>query len=200
MESMILFPVLIGVDDLSDAITDEHKKFINKMEWIKNSGNHFTKETYILNAPEFSDLKNVIDKKINEHFIEHYCPLDDLRLKITQSWVNITTKDEFHHEHSHPNSAFSAVLYLNVAEGDSIEFFAPIHSTIRFDTTKLNFVNARSWIFPVKMNQLIIFPSWLRHAVPKKEIEGQRVSLAINTFYDGNLGNISNLTALTVRC
>ncbi len=198
METMILFPVVIGRTDLSHEISDQHRKAMSFLPYSANEGNHRAKESFILNLPEFANLKDTVERSINEYFIKNYAPLDDLRLRITTSWLNVTLHGEYHHKHHHANSAFSAVLYLNVMDGDEIEFYNHVPEYIKFDKKSFNIVNASSWILPVKKNELIIFPSWLMHSVPKKEHIGQRVSMAINTFYDGQLGNLDNLTSLKV--
>jgi hypothetical protein len=33
---------------------------------------------------------------------------------VTQSWLNWTKPGQWHHKHSHPNSLYSGVLYLDV--------------------------------------------------------------------------------------
>lgn len=199
MEIKHIFPTVIAIADLSDAITKEHCQHLTEVEYYNNAGNYTSKDTYILNWPVFSDLKTAIEDKINKHFVDQYSPIDGVKIKITQSWVNMTEENQFHHKHMHSNSAFSAVLYLKVDEEDVIMFHKQPRSDIKFKTKEWNLANAESWRFPVKANHLIIFPSWLEHSVPIKKTTGQRMSMAINTFYEGKLGDDYNLTALNIH-
>ena len=53
------------------------------------------------------------------------CPKEELDFYITQSWINITKPDEFHHEHFHTNSIISGVFYISTEEDDAITFSNP---------------------------------------------------------------------------
>jgi hypothetical protein len=53
--------------------------------------------------------------------------------------------------------------------------------------------------FGVKDQELAMFPSYLRHSVPKNETKQTRVSLAFNTWAKGSLGSELNLTELIME-
>ena len=47
---------------------------------------------------------------------------------ITQSWLNYTRANQFHHRHEHPNSFVSGVLYINADKAtDRINFYNKRH-------------------------------------------------------------------------
>ena len=57
--------------------------------------------------------------------------------------------------------------------------------------------NSDNWIFSINNNQLVLFPSWLEHSVPKnKKASADRISISFNTFVRGNLGKRDTLTEL----
>ena len=80
---------------------------------VKNEGNVTSANNYILNEPEFKDLKDILTKHINDYISNIYKPKYKATGYITQSWLNYTKKGEFHHIHQHPNSFVSGVLYIN---------------------------------------------------------------------------------------
>ena len=62
--------------------------------------------------------------------------------------------------------------------------------TFDIEAEEYNLYNSSDWIYPVKNNQLIIFPSYLRHKV-KKNIENKtRISLSFNVFLKGEISKV----------
>ena len=103
----------------------------------------------------------------------------------------------YHNEHSHANSFLSSVYYYKTQEQDQIKFFKPNPSPqLDIYTTEWGTYNALSWAVPVSTGDLVIFPSYFKHSVAMKEKEGDRISLAINAFLKGTLGNSETLTEL----
>ena len=56
--------------------------------------------------------------------------------------------------------------------------------------------NSRTFILNPQENMLLLFPSYMPHAVPDNIIETTRVTLAFNTFYTGSIGNDHDVTLL----
>ena len=53
---------------------------------------------------------------------------------------------------------------------------------------------------PLETNQLVLFPSWLGHAVdPNPEQTTTRLSLAFNVFFAGTIGIENDLTELILK-
>ena len=125
------------------------------------------------------------------------CPKNDVRLKITQSWLNWTKPGEYHHKHAHPNSLISGCFYVNAKkETDKIVFYKEIYQQIKFPPIAWNAYNSESWWYSIGTNDLIFFPSHLNHMVQPVGGEDTRISLAFNTFPIGHIGDESELTAL----
>tara|TARA_A100001035_G_scaffold96669_1_gene75818 strand:- start:685 stop:1302 length:618 start_codon:yes stop_codon:yes gene_type:complete len=197
-----LFPTPIYITNIDRDFTNDELQFVNtQKDFTENQGgNFYTKDSYILNNSEFKNIKTIIEKCCDDYLKKIICPNDDLKLYITQSWLNYTKEDKFHHSHNHPNSIVSGVLYIDCdKENDKIQF---VHSKgyqqLRPDVTNWNKWNSETWWFPVEAGKLIMFPSSTTHEVEIKKGSNTRVSLAFNTFYKGKIGANKDLTELVL--
>jgi uncharacterized protein (TIGR02466 family) len=195
-----LFPIPIYMTNMDRPFTKQELKFAEeqKKHCTKNEGNINTKDNYILNRKEFKNIKKFLDAACKDYLERIICPKNNIELYITQSWLNYTEENQFHHRHAHPNSIISGVLYFN-SDNDNIKFFNPkqYHQiSPQIDEDKYNIWNSSSWWFPVETGQLVMFPSSTTHQVDTKKGNNTRVSLAFNTFYKGAIGSNSSLTEL----
>jgi len=195
-----LFPVPIYMSNINRSFTKQELQFVNnqKKYCVKNKGNINTKDNYILNRKEFKNIKKFIDQCCKDYLEKILCPKNNIELYITQSWLNYTEENQYHHQHSHPNSVISGVLYFDCnKEHDKIKFTNPIgYQQIKLEIDKYNIWNSDTWWFPVETGELIMFPSSTTHQVDTKKGNNTRISLAFNTFYKGTIGSNSNLTEL----
>jgi uncharacterized protein (TIGR02466 family) len=202
MDSEIIgiFPTPIYKSKLNRKLTKEELNFINKskLDVNKNEGNITSNNNYILNNKIFRNLKKEIELKIKYYYDNIIDPKNKISFYITQSWLNYTDKNQFHHRHKHSNSLISGVFYINCDEKfDKITFFKKdTYQTIEMEPKKWNLWNSSSWFFPVKTNDIILFPSSTEHMVETKEGDNTRISLAFNVFIKGTVGNNKNLTEL----
>jgi uncharacterized protein (TIGR02466 family) len=195
-----LFPTPIYMTNMDRPFTKKELDFVQdqKNHCVKNEGNINTKDNYILNRKEFKSIKQFIDKSCQDYLDKIICPKEKLKLYVTQSWLNYTEENQFHHKHSHPNSIISGVLYFN-SNNDNIKFFNPkqYHQISPIiDENKYNIWNSGSWWFGIETGQLVMFPSSTTHQVETKKGTNTRISLAFNTFYKGTLGLNKSLTEL----
>lgn len=175
-----------------------NKSFLKyKKDSFKNIGNISSNETYILNKKEFKNLKKELEIIVND-FTKQVLKYNKVNFYITQSWLNFTKREEYHHLHNHPNSIFSGVLYIKAKKDiDSISFCKDENKNfLEFNINEYNYFNATSWRLPVENGKLIIFRSTLFHHVEHKQDDEERISLAFNTFVKGNLGDEKKLTEL----
>ncbi len=195
-----LFPVPIYMSNINRSFTKQELQFVNnqKKYCVKNKGNINTKDNYILNRKEFKNIKKFIDQCCKDYLEKILCPKNNIELYITQSWLNYTEENQYHHQHSHPNSVISGVLYFDCnKENDKIKFTNPIgYQQIKLEIDKYNIWNSDTWWFPVETGELVMFPSSTTHQVDTKKGNNTRISLAFNTFYKGTIGSNSNLTEL----
>lgn len=196
-----LFPTPIGVFSYDSEITTEQRMFLLDQEQRPNEGNTTSKDSYILKNKVFDDLTTYIENCLHKYLTATLCPKNDVRLKITQSWLNWTKPNQYHHLHRHSNSLISGCFYFSAdKQTDRIYFHNDVHQHIKMTPMEWNLYNSESWWLPVGTNDLILFPSSLIHRVAPVQGDMTRISLAFNTFPVGNLGEESELTALTSRC
>lgn len=197
-----LFPTPIYTTKIDRPFTKQELQFVNeqKKHCTKNQGNINTKDNYILNRKEFKNIKKYLDKCCKDYLDTVICPKNNIELYITQSWLNYTETNQFHHQHQHPNSVISGVLYFNSdIKNDKILFSHPtVYQQIspEIDDQKFNLWNSKTWFFPVETSDLFMFPSSTTHQVETKQGNNTRISLAFNTFYKGSVGSNTQLTEL----
>jgi len=196
-----LFPTPVYISMLNRKLNKKELSFIDKIksDTYKNEGNTTSNNNYILEEKEFSKLKLDLDLVIQDYFNRIVSPKNNIEPYITQSWLNYTNKNEYHHMHAHPNSLISGVFYINSNDKfDKIKFFKQQYEAIQLETKEWNIWNSKSWWFPVKTGDIILFPSSLTHMVENKQGDNTRISLAFNVFIKGTIGNNKDLTELTV--
>jgi len=197
-----IFPTPIYTTKIDRGFTKQELQFVKeqKKHCSNNQGNINTKDNYILNRKEFKNIKKFLDKHCKEYLDTVICPKNNIELYITQSWLNYTEANQFHHKHEHPNSVVSGVFYFDSdVKNDKILFshsrgYQQISPEI--DKEKFNLWNSRTWFFPVETGNLFMFPSSTTHQVETKKGNNTRISLAFNTFYKGTIGVNSELTEL----
>jgi uncharacterized protein (TIGR02466 family) len=194
-----LFPTPIYFSKLNRELTHEELLIINKtkLDVYKNEGNTTSNENYILNNKSFKNLKEELDLKVQDYFNKIICPAGSITPYITQSWINFTEKNQYHHKHSHNNSFISGVFYINCDEKfDKIYFNKRDYERISPKVKEYNVFNSSSWWFSVKTGNIILFPSSLEHKVETKETDNTRISLAFNVFIKGKIGDNKRLDEL----
>ena len=197
-----LFPTPIYITKINRNFTKKELQFVDnqKNKCIKNEGNINTKNNYILNKKEFKNINKFLEKHCQNYLDTIICPKNNLKLYITQSWLNYTEANQYHHKHEHPNSVVSGVFYFDSdVKNDKILFS---HSrgyqqiSPETDKEKFNLWNSGTWFFPVETGNLFMFPSSTTHQVETKKGTNTRISLAFNTFYKGTVGSDKSLTEL----
>ena len=201
MEAIIngIFPTPIYISKLDRELTPLELKFVDKSkkDFYKNDGNITSNNNYILNEKPFANIKKELDLRVQDYFDKVISPANSITPYITQSWLNYTETNQYHHKHAHPNSLVSGVFYINCnEEHDKIKFFNENYKPIKLETKDWNLWNSESWWFPVKTGDVILFPSSLTHMVETKEGTNTRISLAFNVFIKGTIGDNKNLTEL----
>ena len=197
-----IFPTPIYTTKMDRGFTKQELQFVKqqKKHCINNQGNINTKDNYILNRKEFKNIKKFLDKHCKDYLDTVICPKNNIELYITQSWLNYTEANQYHHRHEHPNSVVSGVLYFDSdVKNDKILFshsrgYQQISPEI--DKEKFNLWNSGTWFFPVETGNLFMFPSSTTHQVETKKGNNTRISLAFNTFYKGSVGSNTELTEL----
>jgi uncharacterized protein (TIGR02466 family) len=193
----LLFPTPVAFFDLGFELTEEEKSFLLNLEKRPNDGNQSSVDSYLFNKAQLARIKSRVEECVTEYAQETWqAKIDPI---ITQSWLNWSKPGEYHHRHSHPNSLYSGVLYIDVEDDrDRISFYQNGPQQLRLEYKEWNRWNSESWWLPVKSGEIIIFPSSLIHSVnnvPDGLTGKTRVSLAFNTFAK-KIGSSEDLTEL----
>jgi len=196
-----IFPTPIYTTKIDRGFTKQELQFVKeqKKHCTNNQGNINTKDNYILNRKQFKNIKKFLDKHCKNFLDTIICPKNNIEIYITQSWLNYTEANQYHHQHAHPNSVVSGVFYFDSdIKNDKILFSKDAYQQIRpqIDNTKWNLWNSGTWYFPVQTGDLFLFPSSTTHQVETKKGNNTRISLAFNTFYKGSVGSNFELTEL----
>ena len=194
-----IFPTPIYISKIDRELTTKELLFIDKikLDTHNNEGNKTSNNNYILNEKPFINIKKELDLRVQDYFDKVISSANNITPYITQSWLNYTETNQYHHKHQHPNSLVSGVFYINChKEHDKIKFFNDTYKTIKLEVKDWNIWNSESWWFSVKTGDIILFPSSLTHMVETKQGDNTRISLAFNIFIKGTVGNNKSLTEL----
>ena len=196
---MGIFPSPIYSSKLNRPLSKEELSFIDKTkkDVYKNKGNTTSNDKNILENEVFKNLKDDLYLRVKDYFDKIISTTNNITPYITQSWLNYTETNQYHHKHTHSNSLVSGVFYINCHEEyDKINFFNDNYKSIVFDIENYNLYNSVSWWYTVKTGDIILFPSSLPHMVETKQGNNTRISLAFNVFVKGDIGNNNRLTYL----
>lgn len=192
-----LFPTPVGFFKFDEGLTETENKFLIEQPQRPNDGNTSSENKYLLKQKKLGNLATFIEKCAQEYFMATVTPKYDVRLRITQSWLNWTAPGQHHHRHAHPNSLVSGCFYVNAnKDTDKIYFYRDGYQQLKFPPADWNMFNSESWWFPVGTGDLVFFPSHLTHMVQPVGGEDTRISLAFNMFPVGHIGDEDSLTAL----
>lgn len=189
-----LFPIAVGFEMFEPGFTSKQKNFIIDNDYGPNTGNLTTKDRYLARHKILKNFVEFCDASVNKYFQKIYQPKNDTKLRLTQMWANVSNKGQWHHRHAHPNSFLSAVFYMQCNSSDEIMFYKEGYSQLRVTTENFNEFNSSDWYFPVTENMLVIFPSHLSHSVPEVKGDQSRISISMNTFPVGILGQDEECT------
>jgi uncharacterized protein (TIGR02466 family) len=192
-----LFPTAVGKFKLDRDLTKEELEFVNTQEKRPNMGNVTSVKNYVLREEPLKTLGEFFLESANKYFQEIYKPSQNVSVYITQSWLNYTERNQYHHKHEHPNSFISGVFYVNGIEAeDRIHFYKNNYEQIKVPTNDFNIWNSDSWWLEAGTGTLYLFPSNLTHMVEQVRHEGTRISLSFNTFLKGTIGENNTLMEL----
>jgi len=149
-ELLQLFPTPLLIVPYEQSIDEElaYLKTISYREQ-KQNGNYRSDDSYLLRQEKLKNIKNFLGESVNK-FTKDVLNSKQ-RLVITQCWANRNPKGSKHHEHVHPNSIISGVMYFQINEKlPPINFSKTIQGGIKLDPIKYNHVNSESFMLPCK--------------------------------------------------
>ena len=198
-ELLQLFAIPLLIVPYAEPI-DEELAYLKTLSYRrqKDNGNFRSDDSYLLRQEKLKSIKNFLGESVNK-FTTNVLNSKQ-RLIITQCWANRNPKGSRHHEHVHPNSIISGVMYFQINEKlPPIQFSKTNQDGIKLDPIKYNNLTAESFMLPCKPGELILFPSSLKHSVPINQSDEDRISMSFNTFSIDALGSEQSLTHLDIR-
>ena len=108
---------------------------------------------------------------------------DSFELVIMEMWLNKNGPGDFNRAHIHPNAMLSGAYYVSVPEGSgNIEFYDPVPARLMtpYPIKANKPINAQAAEYAARDGLLLIFPSWLQHAVQPNRSSEPRVSISFN--------------------
>lgn len=132
------------------------------------------------------------------YFIRTLNQYDDAMMRriliYSDSWFHLTRRGGFFAMHNHPMASWSGVYCVDPGKHDPdkpdsglLSFFNPaVAGAMYLDVSTANVRGPYSHnINNVRMEpgQLLIFPSWVLHDVKPYEGEGERITVAFNTWF-----------------
>lgn len=142
-------------------------------------------DKYIFLNKVFKQLKKDITKEVN-HFTKNILKYNDKFIDTT-SWLTRTKTNCKSDFHFHNNSMISSVFYLSAIKDTFVinNVVQQGFECIPYEWTKQN---CKETILTVETGDLIVFPSYLKHAIGLNKENKIRYSLASNFIPVGKFG------------
>ena len=198
-ELLQIFPTPVLITKYEGDLSKEIK-YVYSLPYKeqKVNANFKSQDTYLLEIEELKNLKDFFYESLNK-FTKNILQSEQ-RLVITQCWANKNPPGSKHHEHVHPNSIISGVMYFQINEKlPPISFAKERQDGVKLDPIKYDHINSETFMLPCKSGELILFPSSLKHSVPINQGEEDRISISFNTFCIDAIGSEQSLTHLDIR-
>lgn len=199
-----IFPSAVQISTIERDFTEEERNLVEEeyKTGMHNIGNIMGSDQYILNRPEFANIKNTIQTKLTEYLHEVFCPKNDLEIYITQSWLSWLNPGQHFHEHQHQNSLVSGCLYFNADRNQDAfllhkKEFQQIY--IPSMVEKTNKWNSQMATIPVHTGDIVLFPSKITHSVAPTRGNHIRTTLAFNSFIRGSIREGLHLLDLDLK-
>lgn len=201
IERLNLFPTAVFKFNTGRKPSAEEKDYVEECgkDTYLNVGNVVSVDRYVLDREPMFGIRQSVQYALDSYLKQVYAPAHNVKIYITQSWLNFTNPGQHHHPHAHPNSFLSGTFYFSAnKDQDSISFFNPLLREMMLPQETFNDYNSERWIVPVETGDIVIFPSNLKHCVDDtvQERTLTRISLAFNTFLSGQIGDEMHLTSL----
>jgi uncharacterized protein (TIGR02466 family) len=198
-----IFPTIIATLENENASPLETDILLNAEYEGKKEGYSITKDRYILN--KVPKLKRWIQDQLDQYTVNVMGI--STRLILLQSWcLKTEEKPQILYTHRHPNSIISGAYYVNASEdAQGLTFFnnriEPMVEGPYIWWEKDLDISDKPWLFdkatfPAKTNNMILFPSHVKHGVEGYDKKEMRCVLSFNTWFADGIGDNEHLTRL----
>ncbi len=187
--------------DIGYAISESQVAFIKNLEMMENQANLISTNKYIFDLPELASIAAAVQDALDKYSTEIMGI--EQKLYVTQSWSLINNPSIGMHGHSHSNSLISGSLYYTELPDPSSGMIFDRHRGYQQlelppDREKQNIFNTPLNIVQPKKNEIFLFSSGLQHFVEANESAEPRYSIAFNTFIKGKIGDLQDVSELTL--
>ncbi|HSH41899.1 MAG TPA: TIGR02466 family protein, partial [Arenicellales bacterium] len=170
-DRLFFHPVyMLDAEGLSDALGD-----YERFREVTSPASRTVKYDFH-REPDFEPLTNLILEQIRGIGSVIFQYSDEYEYEITQMWMNCLRPGQAHHVHTHHNTLWSGVFYLNGEEREfpGISFENPFYKHYSLTYKRLNEYNGNNWEFASKKDRMCLFPSYLRHWVEPNRTDRER--------------------------
>lgn len=183
---MLPFSLPIAKFTRSKSDYRKEREFVTTMHRNAKMDLKTSNETNILEREEMSELKKFFLESLNIYLKDIWKTSNTL--DISQSWSNVLEPNDYHADHTHCGSILSICYYLDNTEETPIHFMSPHDSHALYGMTMNEYTpeNCSEWGVKCESNELVIFPSFLRHKVPTNYTSEKRYNVVCNTQYKRN--------------
>lgn len=146
---------------------------------LSNVGGWQSDNINLSDYPEFTEIKNIIDKSIFEMSRD----IDsNLSLRLDNVWININEPGDSNRSHVHPVAAFSGTIYVSVNDNSGkIIFYNDMspqrHYPFECDASPIFF---KQVMYTPKNGMIVMFPAWISHEVERNMSNAHRISISFN--------------------
>lgn len=177
-------------------VTHTLKQIVKNLEYVKGEdGNvNISRNQRLLDEPEFEPIRESIIKEFDFFTREVLRINRSVDFILTNSWAVESKPGCIGKQHTHKNSIFSGVVYLETPpESGYLKFeelndYRLFYQTFSLPFDDFNPLNSAQWTVKPEENVALFFPSNLTHSITKNVSEQTRYSLAFNFFPQGTFG------------
>ncbi|WP_406631940.1 TIGR02466 family protein [Amycolatopsis sp. WGS_07] len=99
------------------------------------------------------------------------------------SWASVYRNGDSHEAHFHPNTALTAIYYVTAPSVCELDLFDPRANVEYFNPGIVLAGEGQRVRLRCAPGELVLFPGWLRHAVPPFADDAVRISMSWNLGY-----------------
>ena len=144
---------------------------------------YYRPQASILADAKLVELEDIIMQAANGFLATMQLP--PRRLEVERAWINVFTPGSQEAMHTHDGSLISCSYYVEAPENcGNIAFPDPIGARRSYreftQTAGDNFLTLREMTFEPKPGRIVMFESWVPHAVNCNKSDKNRISIAVN--------------------
>lgn len=193
---------VIAVHDLHKELDcDLMSRRFNELSFRQNINNMVSNDMNFFDADYLKTHKKFIETSCKSYLANTIISPDMFdQLYITLSWANKTEQNQSHHEHIHPFSVVSGIIFLEDNEDNfklniegylpDIPYFTPKNKT--WVNIRQLCKNAGIDVTTHLKHHMILFLSNTYHFVEQVKSDKPRKTVSFNTFWKGHVGIPNN--------